>query len=445
MVCMSKISVIAVWLLILLMPVPFLSNILIMEEGLFAYLAVNTEISKPINSRDLLMTGREKGVDHWTAPRHPVLPYLVITKVFRPLSDAADFDSWTMEEKTREARLPFYITYVISMLPVILMGAWLFKRKTWEEVSLPVIFIGFLGTSPLLVGGAHQTIYDGNIGVLLTTFCAMGLAVIPRLKSLPLRTAILFGCGFISAMGKNEWTIAFIAAILGTMILYSASSHKFPHFWFISVSALIGTAVGSLLHFFIDPFNYLQGIYLMYSFGYEPHRNYIYAFIYRIPWLFPFILVFMMSGYILRRFLKELLSTHFTHMILLLWATALFFGFIITPHLGDGFPRYFCPSMAAFLSFLVVRMEHIDFLAWRPKIRLRFIALVCSLIILHMGYFAYSHIRQISIGSIPGRSLIAHKAMFLKNYKHFLLTGEVQKTDASMAYYFQDMDFINNG
>ena len=58
---MSKIPVIAVWLLILLMPVPFLSNILIMEEGLFAYLAVNTEISKPINNRDLLMTAEKKG------------------------------------------------------------------------------------------------------------------------------------------------------------------------------------------------------------------------------------------------------------------------------------------------------------------------------------------------------------------------------------------------
>ena len=249
-------------------------------------------------------------------------------------------------------------------------------------------------------------------------------------------------------MGKSEWVIAFMAAILGTMILYSASSHKFPHFWFLSISALIGTAAGTLLHFFIGPDNYIQGIYLMYSFGYEPHRNYIYAFLFRLPWLWPFILVFIMTVFILRRFLKELLSTHFTHMILLLWATALFFGFIITPHLGDGFPRYFCLSMAAFLSFLVVRMEFIDFLSflsWRPKIRLRLMVLVCSFIILHMGYFAYSHISQRSIGSIPGRSLIVHKAMFLKKYKHFLLTGEVQKTDASMAYYFQDMDFINNG
>jgi len=34
--------------------------------------------------------------------------------------------------------------------------------------------------------------------------------------------------------------------------------------------------------------------------------------------------------------------------------------------------------------------------------------------------------------------------MFLKKYKHFILTGEVQKADASMGYYFPDMDFINN-
>ncbi len=442
---MSKMPVIAVWLLILLVPIPFLSNILIMEEGHFAYLAVNTEKSKPINDRDLLLIGREQGVDQWEAPRHPILPYLVIAKVFRAFSDATNFDLWTMEEKTREARLPFYITYVISMLPVIFMGAWLFRRKTWGEISLPVIFIGFLGTCPLLVGGALQTYYDGNIGMLLTTLCALGLASIPRLKSLPLRTAILFGCGFLSAMGKNEWAIAFIGAVLGTMILYAAAPQKFPHFWFLSVSALIGAVVGSLFHFFIDPFNYLQGLYLMHSFGYEPHRSYIHAFVFRLPWIWPFILIFILAIFIVRRFLKELLSTHFTHMILLLWAIILFFGFIITPHLGDGFPRYFCPSMAAFLSFLVVRMEHIDFLSWRPKIRFRLKVLVCALIMLHMGYFAYSHIRQISIGSIPGRSLIVHKAMFLKNYKHFLLTGEVQKTDASMAYYFQDMDFINNG
>jgi hypothetical protein len=273
----------------------------------------------------------------------------------------------------------------------------------------------------------------------------MGLAIVPRVKSLPFRVAILFGCGFLSAMGKNEWVFAFMAATLGTMILYSASSHEFPHFWFLSVSALIGAAVGSLFHLYIGSDNYIQGIYLMYSFGYEPHRSYVHAFVFRLPWFWPFILVLIMTVFILRRFLKELLSTHFTHMILLLWAIILFLGFIITPHLGDGFPRYFCPSMAAFLSFLVVRMEFINFLSWRPKIRFRLKVLVCALIMLHMGYFAYSHIRQISIGSIPGRSLIVHKAMFLKNYKHFLLTREVQKTDASMAYYFQDMDFINNG
>jgi len=132
-------------------------------------------------------------------------------------------------------------------------------------------------------------------------------------------------------------------------------------------------------------------------------------------------------------------------MILLLWAIILFLGFIITPHLGDGFPRYFCLSMGAFLSFLVVRMEFIDFLSWRPNVLFRLKVLVCVLIILHMGYFAYSNINQLSIGSIPGRSLIVHEAMFLKKYKHFLLTGEVQTTDASMAYYFQDMDFKNNG
>jgi len=441
---MSKIYTIAVWLLILLTPVPFLSNILIMEEGHFAYIAVNTEKSKPNNNSDLLLIGREKGVDKWEGPRHPILPYLVIAKVFRAFSNPADFDLWTLEEKTSAARLPFYITYVISMLPVMLMGAWLCRRKTWGEISLPVIFIGFLGTCPLLVGGALQTYYDGNIGMLLTTLCALGLAGIPRLKSLPLRTAILFGCGFLSAMGKNEWAIAFIGAILGTMILYSTSPHKYPNFWFLSVSALLGAAAGSLFHLFIDSFNYIQGVYLIHSFGYEPHRNYIRAFIYRIPWILPFIPISILSVFILRRFLKELLSTHFTHMILLLWASILFLGFIITPHLGDGFPRYFCPSMAAFLSFLIIRMEFIDFLSWRPKIRLRLMVLVCLLIMLHMGYFTYSHIRQRSIGSIPGRSLIAHKAMFVKKYKHFLLTGEVQKADASMGYYFPDMDFINN-
>jgi len=442
---MSKISLIAVWLLILLTPVPFLSNLLIMEEGHFAYLAVNTEKSKPLNNSDFILIGREKGIDHWQFTAHPVLPYLVIVKVFRAFSNAADFNLWTLEEKTWSARLPFYITYVVSMLPVIFMGAWLFKRKTWSEISLPVIFIGFLGTCPLLVGGGLQTIYDGNIGLLITTLCAMGLAIVPRVKSLPFGVAILFGCGFLSAMGKNEWVLAFMAAVLGTMILYSASSREFPHFWFLSVSALIGAAAGVLFHFYIGADNYIQGIYLMYSFGYAPHRSYVQAFVYRLPWLWPFIPVFIMTVFILRRFLKELLSTHFTHMILLLWAIILFLGFIITPHLGDGFPRYFCPSMAAFLSFLVVRMEFIDFLSWRPKIRLRLMVLVCVLITLHMGYFAYSRIQQLSICSIPGRSLIVHKAMFLKKYNHFLLTGEVQKTDASMAYYFQDMDFINNG
>jgi len=368
----------------------------------------------------------------------------VIAKVFRAFSNSTNFELWTIEEKTRAARLPFYITYVLSMLPVILMGAWLFKRKTWGEVSLPVLFIAFLGTCPLMVGGALQTYYDGNIGVLLTTLCALGLASIPRVKSLFFRAVIIFGCGFLSAVGKNEWVIAFIGATLGTMFLYAAIRQKIPHFWLLSSLGLIGAVVGSLFHFFVDSFNYLQGFFIMHSFGYEPHKSWIRAFVLRLPWMWPFILIFLLVIFILRRYLKELLTTHFTQMILLLWASLLFFGFIITRHLGDGFPRYFCPSMAAFLSFLVVRMEFIDFSSWRLKIRSRLKVLVCALIMLHMGYYVYSHIRQISIGSIPGRKLVVHKEIFTRNYLRFLLTGEVQKVDASMAYYFQDMDFKNN-
>jgi hypothetical protein len=116
-------------------------------------------------------------------------------------------------------------------------------------------------------------------------------------------------------------------------------------------------------------------------------------------------------------------------------------GFLIPPHLGDGFPRYFCPALISFLIFVLSCLEKREF-------PLRNIVLILFFLYLGTGYNLYHLYRvfyaKVSIASIPGLFLPDRQALFEKQYQEYLQKRKPIKADSAVAYYFPDMDFQNN-
>ena len=445
-----KAIVICGWLLVIMIPLPFLSNLLISEEGMFAYLVVDNEKTQVVDNHRVLLVGRLNGKDQWEAPRHPILPYWFMMKILRPFSGKVYFDNLTLEAKTRRARIPFYCLYVMAWVILFIIGIRLFKRRSLRELLFPMGIIIFVGTWRLLVGGSVQTYYDGNLGVFLIAVCALGLCIAPRIKCLPLRLLLLFMSGFVSALGKNEWALGLLAAVVGAILVRCAypilsrtkNMQLSRSFWLLSLPVLFGVLLGSVFHYSIDPFNYVHGFLVMRNFGIDSAESWAHAFIVRLAWIWPMFLLVFFALLLVRHSIKEMLTDHFPQMILLLWGISMLCGFMIPPHMGDGFPRLFCPSMFALLVFLVARLVF-----WECSSRRQFFfigILLCLLAVFNLYHLYDCHARQVSIGTVPGRSLLKHRALYKKQYRDFLRTRKAARVDAALGYYFPDMDFLNN-
>jgi hypothetical protein len=445
-----KTTVILSWIIIIIVPCFFLSNLLIGEEGMFAYLVVDNGKAKIPDIHHALLIGREKGIDRFDAPRHPIFPYVLMVKALRPFSDGRNFDRSSIGTKSQQARIPFYIMYVLALCILLYMGIYLFKAKHLTEILVPMGLLVFIGTSRLIVGSATQTFYDGNLGILLASLCALGLTVAPRLSHTWTRAFILFGGGFAASLGKNEWALALLAAIAISVFirciyrkLSKDESIKHSHRSFIIIISLAGgVMVGSLFQYLLDPFNYISGFRIMYDFGIAEHSDWKTVFLSRVIWIWPIGVLILLAALVVKKAFKELLTIHFTHFILLMWGITMFAGFLFTSHFCDGFPRYFALPMFILLTFLLVRGN-----IWKNISRGLTACLgifFLTSVLFNLYYLYDCHAKNISIGSIPGRSLKDHRQMILQDYRQFRLTRKAKKTDASAAYYFPKMDFINN-
>src|SRR5262249_2226767 len=92
---------------------PFLDNVLLDEEGMFAYLSVNNGDGGKLDVQNGLLIGRVHRQDQWTVPGHPIFPYRVLVEAIRPVNSPDDFSKATMQAQTRAARRPFFLMFVI--------------------------------------------------------------------------------------------------------------------------------------------------------------------------------------------------------------------------------------------------------------------------------------------------------------------------------------------
>ncbi|MFQ5504802.1 MAG: hypothetical protein ACE5F1_08410 [Planctomycetota bacterium] len=423
---------------IVLARLPFLSNTLVGEEGYFAALAVDSGKPASLRLGEALVVGRLHGKEITVPPEHPILPYALLGRVWRKCWGQKEMRESTLAAWSLRARTPYFILFLAGLL-LLLAGC---RRQLFGSGAcagpLPTFLIAFVLLSPLVVGGSIQPQLDGSIGALLV--CSAGFFLTRSDRSPTVGKACMWaaGAGVVAAMGKNEWTLAFAAALLlvGLARWKMRSSRRFTA-WPI-LAALAGVMIGSIIHYSIDPANYLGGLHVM-------RRTSVYTsswgttFQSRLFWVWPLFSLIVLAVWMLWRTHSVHAGSRYGESTILLWGLALTAGFFLSPWNGDGFPRYFCPPLLVILFWYILVLERTP-LSRRARFGLT-AALVAGTLFHLTSLYGFAR-DGVSITSHPGRNLSLMEARWQSQKAQQQRTGRPAITDAAFGYYYPDTDYL---
>ena len=437
---------------------PFLDGPLAGEEGMFACMAVDNGDVAP-EPHQALLVARIAGRDVWDAPQHPLPPYWVLIHGVRPWQKPAEFGSLTLGQKSMRARIPFAVLFCLALLAWVSLAV----RRTcagpdadhWKLILAAFLFVV---SAPLMVGGSIQPQLDGSWGVLIVGLAAGSLGAAHRTTHAGQAMAACFLAGFLAAMGKTEWALAFLAACLASWmagVLGGPSNGQRTSAQRVALSALTGLAAGSLLSLCLDWANFRDGFLLMFRFGLGSPQPWSATFALRWPWIWPLfpMLSLAVVVYCARRGCPAL-------AILFFWGLCLSAGFLVTNWTGDFFPRYFCPALFALLCYVTAAWGSAASVpgsvpgnapssapAARSSWPFAAMLLLCAGCLLNV-----SSLNKLRIGKAGQAALICHpdtdRAELARAYEEFYARrnefsaqGSVPLTNSVYGYYFPDADF----
>ena len=163
--------------LLVLTRAPFLSNVLVGEEGMHAAFVLAKGSYAPVNEQGIpqLMLGSFEGEAFLGATQHSIGPYVVLRWLSTvtpvaigdplPLSDA-------LAARSVQARLPFFLLYLLGVAGLLWRWATVcIEHPSWRWwVFGGLLFYGL--TTPLAVGGSIQPQIDASVGVVLVGLAA---------------------------------------------------------------------------------------------------------------------------------------------------------------------------------------------------------------------------------------------------------------------------------
>jgi hypothetical protein len=439
-------------LLALAPPVPFLKTLVVGEEGIFAYMAVDNGRPWQGGVFDVFFNGGRIGGQELisTSGAHPSPPYLFVRHGLRHATDVIiavahwdQFDNWSLTKKSAVARMPFYLLYSMSFLSLAIFGGYVLRRSVLA--SLPVFaVIVWLGSMPLQVGGAISPMYDGNVGVFLYAIAALCLFSASRTGRRQPQFAWMAAAGFAAALGKNEWGITFIAAIIGAIVLrwlwFRLSREAGPS---LSESLggplalLAGLVVGTIANWATGREEFVAGFNLILQVA-DSTKNTSYAEVMqqRWRWIWPLFVLAPFAGILILVNARRLAGREFSLLVLGLWGLATVCAFMLSKWIGNGFPRYFCPGAFALGAFVVAMLRH-------PLPSIAKVVITAAALLLvgaNLFHLREKYLAGVSVAEMPGLILSEREAFYRGAYAKFLATGEPQLGDVAMAYLFPDMD-----
>ena len=391
--------------LLVLTRAPFLSNVLVGEEGMHAAFVLAKGSYAPVNEQGIpqLMLGSFEGEAFLGATQHSIGPYVVLRWLSTvtpvaigdplPLSDA-------LAARSVQARLPFFLLYLLGVAGLLWRWATVcIERPSWRWWVFGGLLFYAL-TTPLAVGGSIQPQIDASVGVALVGLAAWLLtAAWP--PGLQVWTAV--AAGVLVGFGKQEWTLAFAAAWVVVLLLSKlwrcANGNILGGF-------ALGLGVGTALTYGLSPTDYLASFNLMDHFlSKSSDVNRLELLLQWRSYLFPVLLMLLLMTMAGIGRLPQLVRQSPGAVITAGGAWAIALGFAAAGWRGDGFPRYYAPALLASLYALQVFVLGWPDLGRRRNTALIGLALVVVGLAINFGVIGDGLSRKESITSIPGLRL----------------------------------------
>ncbi len=391
--------------LLVLTRAPFLSNVLVGEEGMHAAFVLAKGSQAPVNEQGIpqLMLGSFEGEAFLGATQHSIGPYVVLRWLSGvwpvavgdplPLSDA-------LEARSVQARLPFFLLYLLGVAGLLWCWATVcVQSPSWRWwVFGGLLFYGL--TTPLAIGGSIQPQIDASVGVALVGLAAWLLTAVWG-PGLQVWTAI--AAGALVGFGKQEWTLAFAAAWVVVLLLSKlwrcANAGTLGGF-------ALGLGVGTALTYGLSPTDYLASFNLMDHF--LSKSSDVNRFELLMQWrsyLAPVLLLLLLMTVAGVGRLPQLVRQSPGAVIVAGGAWAIAVGFAAAGWRGDGFPRYYSPALVASLYALQVFVLGLPDLGRRRTAALVGLAVVVFGLSTNFGLIGEGLSRKESITSIPGLRL----------------------------------------
>jgi hypothetical protein len=449
-------------ILIILIRTPFLKQILIGEEGthtmfVVGYQSKNVyvlgyfEKSQVIIDNCYAVTGRINGHDVIQSSSRNIMPYCILGLGIKPLVNLVDLSKLTFIEKSQFARSLFLLISSLGIFCLLLISYFAGGGLPIKLIPLPFAILFFFTSNQLLIGSSIQPQLDGAFGFLLLGASSLFLYLASNKKTLFLtKFALVFLAGTISAFCKNEWSLALIASVIFILILRaillglgliegSISNKKTTNRIFGGL--ILGAIFGMALCYFASPQDYIDGYRLMMSISsQDPYTSLMTTIL--NPMLRPVLLSLFIGILLIATNFKNLLSKQPLILLLYIWGCSIFTGYLQSGHTGDGFLRYYAPTIILCTSFIIILIPSIGFLVKGfPGVALIAPTLVIASLLNANSLSQRTKLEDFSI-TVPIAPTKVKEIFLEANATSIKDQDAVFLTHSGIRYYFPDLNFI---
>ncbi|WP_146129730.1 hypothetical protein [Jezberella montanilacus] len=374
-----------------------------------------------------------------------IFPYCFLSMVVNPATKIFYSEKLTFDQKTFHVRLVFLLITVVGFLSILILLVQSTKDVTISRFTVLNLLVLYAFTTPLLVGGSIQANLEGSIGVAL-----FGLSsLIAYLGVYELRKNVsvyIFIAGFLISLGKNEWplialfTSFFYILVLQFLYRDAACSLVRKRQFSTALTYVFGLLAGILFCYLLSPKDYVDGYLLMRNMNgsHLPILGLV-----RATWSFLYP-VAALVGFALFLYIIRFKKNFEYGPIIFIWlgsGIGMFTGFLNSGWIGDGFPRYFIPSVISLLPFLLIVLRETK----RNKDVFLAAILLIGLMINGLS-LAQSYLHRESITSVPGLSTIKLRSDTISLVGQNSADRNLIPFDHfAIRYYFPDADMVSNG
>lgn len=382
--------------------IPLIHEPLFFEEGIFAELMVHQPVGPHYN-----MYGRIDGQNVYARMSHPAGPYEVL-RLAGKLGHVFLADPLYVYDDIITPRLRI-LSVLISWCAWMTIALWgcLVAKNRWA-----CLVIAVAGISPLAMKTSTALQIDNTAGVLICGIAAVLIYQAFRCSGKGwLPYCLCAGAGCIVGLGKQEWSIALLAAIAAGLLFVRPQHREVSvrdelRFGFSMVAGLL---LGNAISFIYDPENYVSAFYMMKGlsrFSANATGNLLDSLECRIPFLVSYCLLAMLMGL----YMFSGRPKSFSDRTLFFYGNFLFLPFLASQSYEL---RYFAPAL------VVITVGCMGSIPFVVSFRQRVATLaVAGLILMSSGVFLYGYtpdrniqlemIQQGTLKSEPGTLLFVN-------------------------------------